>query len=241
MNRLSSIKDWIIKISKGIFIGVGTLIPGVSGGTAAIVTGVFEGLLYAFSNIFKNFFGSLKFISPIGIGIILGICTSVYPIKFFCVHFPVLSNYIFCFISLISTIIFVKKTLRFNCTVKKVISVFSGVFIAFSISYITIYFQFSNEDMGIIGIILIGILLSIALVLPAISFSYMLLFFGLYERTLDAISSMDLYFLIPLVIGVLSGSFIFSKLLLKAINEYQQETYSFILGFVLCSLIEIVV
>ncbi len=228
-------------MSKGIVIGVGTLIPGVSGGTAAIAVGVFEGLLYAFSNIFKSFFESLKYIFPIGIGIFFGICASVYPIKIFCDCFPALSNYIFGSISLISTIIFVKKTLSFDCTFKKTISVFAGALIAFSISYITEFFQFSNEDIGIIGIILTGILLSIALVLPAISFSYMLLFFGLYERTLEAISNMDLYFLIPLAMGVLSGSFLFSKLLLKAINEYQQETYSFILGFVLCSLIEIVV
>ena len=79
--------------------------------------------------------------------------------------------------------------------------------------------------------------LAIPLVLPGISFSYMLMVFAIYTRFLAALSSLDIMFLLPLCLGLLIGMVAFTKLLDKAMSQKPGPTYYCITGFVLGSII----
>ena len=80
-------------------------------------------------------------------------------------------------------------------------------------------------------LIIAGFIAAIALVLPGISVSYMLLLLGLYDETMRAASELYLPFLIPLGFGLISGILLTTKMLEKFMNNYPQPTFLIILGF----------
>ena len=80
---------------------------------------------------------------------------------------------------------------------------------------------------------------AIALILPGISVSYLLLLLGIYDRTLNAISSLDIGYLIPLGAGLILGVIATTKVLEYAMKKYPQPTYLIILGFVVGSVAEV--
>ena len=86
---------------------------------------------------------------------------------------------------------------------------------------------------------LAGFVAAVALVLPGISVSYLLLMMGLYDTTMQAISQLQFSFLIPLGIGLILGVLLTTKVLEKAMTRYPQATYLIILGFVFGSIVEI--
>lgn len=235
---MSFFKNSITNYFKGIIIGFGTLIPGVSGGTTAIILGVFKELLESVSNIFINFKKSFLFLCPVFLGVSTGVLLLSSRLNIFCLAFPKTSKYIFCILALLSTFLFVKKVLFSNFKKKHFAYMFCGIILALLLS-ILISTNKLDVSENAISLILIGILLSIALILPAISFSYMLLFFGIYQTTLSAIEAFELRFIVPLSIGVIFGSYIFSKILNKMLDRHPTESYSFVLGFVLTSIVDI--
>lgn len=81
-----------------------------------------------------------------------------------------------------------------------------------------------------------AMILAIALILPGISISFMLLIMGIYEKVMNAIGSLDIFYLLPLIAGIVIGIFISTGLLEKAMMRYPQATYLIILGFILGSL-----
>ena len=84
-----------------------------------------------------------------------------------------------------------------------------------------------------------GVIVAIALVLPGISTSHMLIVLGMYDRTLEAITSFDFVFLITLAVSTLVGVALITKPLEWTMRRFPQKTYSMILGFVVGSLFEI--
>ncbi len=236
---MNTLRRFFINYFKGIIIGFGTLIPGVSGGTTAIVLGVFKGILESVSHFFSDFKKAFSFLCPIFFGVVTGILILSSKLNIFCIEYPKISKYVFCFLSLISTTFFVKKVLYGNFKKIHFVYIISGIIITFLLAFLIstneLDFQYST-----LTLLLIGIVLSIALILPAISFSYMLLFFGIYQTTLSAVENMNLSFVLPLSVGVVLGTYVFSKILNKMLNKHPIETYSFVLGFVLTSIIDIV-
>ena len=225
---MTQVKHILVKYLKGVFIGIGTIIPGVSGGTVAVLTGEFENILEAFANIMNHMRRSIATLLPIIIGVACGILITSHPLSIFCERHPDLSKYCFCVISVLSAFGFIKKTQIHKLTLKSGLLIITGGISAFLISFSMQFYK-------------LGFPLALALVLPAISFSYMMLFFGIYQRTLNAISCLDVNYLFYLGSGVVIGSYVFSKLLLKITKSYSIETYSFVLGFLIYSIADIIV
>lgn len=237
---MNTSKRFFVNYFKGIIIGFGTLIPGVSGGTTAIVLGVFKGILESVSNLFKDFKKAFFLLFPIFLGGVTGMVLLSSKVNVFCTVFPQFSKYLFCFLSLISTLFFVKKVLYKKFKKTHILYVISGTVNALLLT-VLMSSNTLNFNNGIFSLFVIGLILSVALILPAISFSYMLLFFGIYQKTLYAIENLDLLFIIPLSMGIVFGSYVFSKILNKIIDKYPVETYSFVLGFVFTSIFDILI
>ena len=88
-------------------------------------------------------------------------------------------------------------------------------------------------------LILAGVVIAIALILPGISASYILLMLGMYDLTLIAIKEMNVFYLIPLIIGVLGGTFLTAGILEREMKRHPQFTYMLIIGFMLGSLVQV--
>jgi len=118
--------------------------------------------------------------------------------------------------------------------------------VGFLIAYLITLFpegmlSFDGDSMliSIVILFIAGVFIAIALVLPGISASYVLLLLGIYNLTLMAIKSMNLLFLMPLTIGVLAGTFLTAGILEREMNRHPQFTYMLIIGFMLGSLVEV--
>ena len=205
----------------------------------AIIVGAYEGILNAISGIFNRFRITINYIFPISLGVLSAMIALSIPLNYFCNSFPTLSKYIFCSITLISSTVFIKNNVRFSFTYPKAMCLFIGIASALLLSVVTNKYPSIFHPNGVLPLIFIGLILSIALILPAVSFSYFMLYFGIYNDTLNAISSFDLIYLCSLFAGIAIGGFIFSKLLSWILLHYRENTYSFTLGFVLYSIVEI--
>ncbi|MBR4123217.1 MAG: DUF368 domain-containing protein [Clostridia bacterium] len=232
--------NYLNNFFKGLLIGLGAIIPGLSGGTMAVITNSFEEILKSITNIFIDFKKSFFFLFSIGIGAIISIFSFSFFLDFFNLEYPIFSKYTYIFITLISTVIFSKNSIKAAINKNTVLSLLIGFCLSFSISFLTENISISDNLSNPLCMILIGLPLAIALVLPGISFSYMLYFFGIYNQTIKAVRNFDLDFLLLLFCGIGIGTFIFSKCLLKLLDAHKQETYTFVLGFMLNSMIDII-
>jgi putative membrane protein len=97
----------------------------------------------------------------------------------------------------------------------------------------------SQSMLSAIYLFIAGIITAIALVLPGISGSFMLLALGLYDVTLKAINSLNIPLLIPLLLGIGAGTLGTTKLIEKLLQKYPRKTYMLIIGFVAGSLISV--
>ena len=96
-----------------------------------------------------------------------------------------------------------------------------------------------NGVWGYVMLLCTGIVAAIALVLPGISVSYMLLVLGMYEKTINSITNFELQFIMPLGIGLLLGIILTTKLLENALNKHPRPTYLIILGFIIGSMVSV--
>ncbi len=233
------IKKYVVLFLKGIFIGFGTIIPGISGGTAAIIVGCFQTMLDAVANLHRHIKESIKILLPLITGVIIGIIAFSMPLDLFCSTFPKASKTVFCITAILGMIMFIKTTILGSFSFLNLIFVFIGAFIAFIISCTMYAFEINVNVHSSLLLYFVSLSLALALILPAISFSYMLLFLGLYDKTLNAITEINIRYLTIMGLGLITGIFIFSKMLLKLINKFPAYTYSFVLGFVIFSVVDI--
>ena len=89
------------------------------------------------------------------------------------------------------------------------------------------------------GLFIAGIIAAIALILPGISLTHMLLIMGIYLSTMDAISTFNILYLLPIGIGIVIGTFAITKALDKCMSKYTEATFLIILGFIIGSVFDI--
>lgn len=250
-------------IINGVIIGTSMLLPGISGGTMAIMLGIYDRLISAVSNIFKDFKGNVLFLLQVAVGGALGMLLFSKIALLAVETFPFPMHYLFIG-AIIGTIpVLYKKTIpnkprEFDNEDDIIVNDTKNTGISFKIMdavYILIGFGLlflltfvpeglfnveGSVDFADFMLLLFGgFCISIALVLPGISASYTLLLLGIYNRFLEALSDIDLMFLLPLGLGLVLGTFLVAKTLEKAMSRFTRPTYLIISGFVLASVLEL--
>ena len=236
---------------KGFIIGSSMAVPGVSGGTMAIVLGIYDKLLAAINGLRKNFKENAGFLIKFGIGSAIGLVAlyevigrllDIFPIPVSCLFFgaviggiPTLLKKIkpekvtasFCFTSLLWGVFGVAIVLG----VANILDILKllGVIGADVTSLVatTGSITLANVLLWIVT----GLVVSIALILPGISTSHMLIILGI-----TSILSMPLPALAIIGISLLVGIFAITKPLEWAMNRFTRPTYCVIIGFVIGSL-----
>ena len=227
----SIIKDILI----GFIIGLGKIIPGVSGSVLAITLGVYEKIIYSINNIFKDY-NNIYYLGKIGIGIIISI------VFFSRIIIYLLSNYytytIFVFVGLILGSI---KSITNNTKFKYFyLTVLSFIFIVI-LGLINI--NCTNHN-GIIYYLLSGFIESVSSIIPGISGTALLMLIGTYNMVINIFSNIininylicNLNIVIPFIIGILLGLVISIKTIEYLFSKYKELTYNIILGLLLGSI-----
>lgn len=214
----------------------------------AVIMGIFDRLINAVGSFFKDPKKSLLTIIPIGIGALLGILIFIKPILYMLDEKNGLKEAtVFLFMgAVIGGIpsVFRETTMgkRRNVQGKSIFLFLIGAAIVLGISLLpkgTFSVDTDNGFMNAVIFALSGIISSMALVLPGISGSYILLLLGLYETVMKAIDSRNIIKLIPFAIGVLLGIILVAKLLQYLLKKYREGTFTVILGFIVASLVEL--
>lgn len=221
---------------KGLLIGATMIVPGVSGGTMAMILGIYDRLLSAVSSFGKNKKENFLFLVTFALSAGVGIFLFSTPVSWLLKHYEFPTVCFFIVVILCGVPVIGKKSGVERVSFEIVAYMLLGALLVVSISKIPGNLFHAESFMGLI---LAGILSAAALILPGISFSHFLLILGIYESLLDAVKTLDIGFLIPLGAGVLAGIFLLSRLLENLMKKYPKQTYMIILGFILGSIAEI--
>lgn len=227
----------ILLILKGIIIGFFMLFPGLSGGSVAIILDEYDKMIFHTSRIFKNFKNSLNYLFFIGFGGVIGLVISSKIIGYFTNNFYNETIYFFLGIMLVFIIEFIQKNTN------KKINTFNLLYLGIGIT-VSVLIKFIPENIFLLNsffsMMIFGILLAIALILPGISFSYILMIFSCYDLFINAISNYDLLFLIKVGIFLIFGIAVTIKTIEKCLTNYETKTNFLISGFMIGSFVSFI-
>lgn len=243
-------KPYIVVFVKGMMMGIADIIPGVSGGTIAIITGIYEEFLFTLNNLdlnvlklfkkgkFKEVLNkyNLLFLLSLASGILSSIFLLSHSIVYLIENYPILLWSFF--LGLITSSIFYLFK-EINKWTKKVI-LFNLLGIGISLLVLTL--NPSSQEVNPAYLFICGMISITAMLLPGVSGAYILILLGAYEtmlKTIKEIVSLNSeYFLnfLSFVMGALLSVKLFSKLLTWSYNKHKNYTLSCLVGFMIGSL-----
>ena len=223
---------------KGILIGTGAILPGISSGVLCVIFGIYETLLNCVLNFFKNIKENFKFLFPIGIGPVVGIILFGNILKYLFFAYPVQIKFIFIGLILGSVPALIKestKKVKFKpyYLIFTLISLLFGIFLVMLENKLP---QFTSHTHGFLFLVFSGFLMAAGVIIPGVSSTLILMLLGIYEAYLDAVSCVYLPFLLPLCIGLFIGSLFFMKLTKFLLDQFYLQTFFTIVGFTLGSI-----
>lgn len=243
-------KELFYDVLKGAGIGVACIVPGVSGGTIAVLLNVYDKILAAVAGIRKDFKRSFKVLWPILLGIVIGLVAMIYPIKKLFEYFPLPT--ITLFVGMIigglpSLFTKVKRRPTASGSIVLIIAAGLAVAVCFFGNGSSVNLSNSMEWWMYLVLIAIGVVGSCALTIPGISGSMLLLILGFWEPILDTITSLakftdfghNIAVLACFGVGVLIGFILISKLMTYLFKRFNYLTFMGIIGFILGSLFAI--
>lgn len=238
-----NVKEFFLNIARGAAIGVSMIIPGVSGGTVAVLLNVYEKLINAVGNLRRDFKNSFLFLLPILLGAGLGVAALFLPIMWAKDNAPLPMILLFAGLMVGSVPKVFKDALAggFNKKVDIAASVIPFLLVI-GICFIPglgdVDLSAAMPVYGYFLLVLVGALASCALVVPGISGSMLLLIFGYYNPVLDAVSALKTDFghsvlvLAVLAVGIVIGFFSIAKLMKFLLSKFPRATRWAIIGFV---------
>ena len=249
--------QFISNFLKGMGIGSANVIPGVSGGTIALLTGIFERLINCLKSfnitalrlLFKGKFKELAehidfwFLLSVGVGVVVSVFTIA---KLFEIWLNGYYSriYLMCFFLglVIASIYYVGKTVK-KWDWKAVLAFIAGAGIALMVFILNYKKEIANGidiqavtmNRNVFYIMLCGAIGICSMILPGLSGSYVLLLMGVYDNIIVAVSNLDWSILIPFAIGAVAGLLAFSRVLSWIFKKYPDITIALLTGFILGS------
>ena len=243
--RSRNTSDYITLFFKGIFMGIADAMPGISGGTIALLLGIYEELIESISELkislfsklinkgFKSFWEKLNgnfllvLVSGIGISLISFVKISAS----FLENFPLFIwsfflGLIFATVYVIYKLINQWHNLNFF---------FLIISIIFSI-FLSSFSAYDTDEISLLYILFSGIIASSAMILPGISGSLILVILGVYAYLIKALDNLDMIVIFTFISGALIGLLGFSKILKYLFNNHRDATYTIMLGLVIGSI-----
>ena len=236
--------QYMIIFVKGLAMGACDIVPGVSGGTVAFVTGIYEKLIDSLSQItpgllldgVRRGFSSVwaridgNFLLALGLGVATGIITLAKLIMMMMAKYPPVVWSLFLSLVLASSFLMLKQVRQWNPL--KVLFLCTGVVLGYGVTVMTGF----SSSQSVLSIFLSGFVAICAMILPGISGSFLLLLMGQYLFIINSLLSFDLYVMSIFGLGCLSGLIIFSHLLKWLFKKFYQGVLCFLVGIMVGSL-----
>jgi putative membrane protein len=239
-----SLSDYLILAVKGFCMGAANVVPGVSGGTMALILGIYEELINAIRSLNFNFlrlmsflrireafsYAAWPFLLPVGVGVLLATLSLAKALSWLLDNHPVIV-WSFFFGLILSSVY----------TVSKVIKQWRiPTFAAIGVGAVAAYFLFDVVPVATPNawwfIFLSGFLAICAMILPGVSGAYILVLLGKYHYILEAINNRDFGILLILIAGALVGLLSFVRVIGWLLKRYHDLTMAILIGLMLGSL-----
>ena len=231
--------DFINLLLKGILLGAGAILPGISSGVLCVIFGLYEPIIDSILNFFKRLKKNLSFLFPLFFGIFIGIVILGNVLKYLFFAYPMQIKYLFMglIIGSIPSVIrhsIQKVTFKPYYLLFTIISFIFGIVLVFLEKNCTLV---TSINHNFLFIFFSGFIMSAGVVIPGVSSTLILMILGIYEPYLSAISTINIYFLFPLGLGIFTGSILLMKLTKILFEKFYAQTFFSIIGFTLSSVL----
>ena len=240
-----TIKDFVVIGLKGMAMGAADVVPGVSGGTIAFISGIYEELLTSISNVNFSLLKTLKtdgikaawkqvngsFLLSLFVGVFVSIISLAKAIKWMLENEPILLWSFFFGLVLASVIYIAKQISKWNVFTFLLLIVGAGL--AF---YITTLNPLVSENSSPLFLFLAAALAICAMILPGISGAFILVLLGAYKPVLAAVNNRDFTTVAIVGAGAVAGLLAFSRVLKWLFTNYKNYTLAVLTGFIIGSL-----
>ena len=235
-----SISEWLFRLVKGVLVGIGFIVPGLSGGVLAVILGIYEPLMRFLGNLREKFVRNVLFFLPVGVGGVIGVVAFSAVVDYAFSNFA--APFIWLFIGFIAgTFPSLVKTSGkrgrkpWHWVLLGVIAV--GTFFLMrwmeSVQNMTMAQSFGSW-------LLSGALIGLGVVVPGMSPSNFLIYLDLYQPMAAGIKTLDLGVIIPLVLGLIACVLLFARLVSWLFDKSYAFMYHLILGIVIGSTLAII-
>jgi len=242
MNR--TIKDYIILILKGMGMGAADVVPGVSGGTIAFITGIYEELINSIKSInlnaiklfftgkFAEFWKAINgtFLISVFLGVGISIFSLAKGLEYLLNNFPILV-WSFFFGLIIASAIYVGRTIK-----KWNFGTITAGIIGIAVAYFITVISPAEANTSYLFIFIAGSIAICAMILPGISGSFILVLLGMYKFILEAVGNFEVAVILTFMAGAAIGIIAFSNVLSWLLKKYHNITIAVLAGFMVGSL-----
>ena len=236
--------DYITLFFKGVFMGIADAMPGISGGTIALLLGIYEELIRSISELKLSLFFELKkgfnpfwkklngnfllaLVSVIGISLISFVKISANFLESFPLFiWSFFLGLIFATVNVIYKLINQWSSLNFFFLIISI--TFSHFLSSFSV--------YETDEISLLYILFSGVIASSAMILPGISGSLILVILGVYAYLIKSLDNLEMIVIFTFISGALVGLLGFSRILKYLFNKHRDTTYTIMLGLVIGSI-----
>lgn len=234
MSKPSDARNFLI----GAFIGTLSILPGTSGGVAAVVFGVYERLVRNIADIFNKIRTDFRFLFTIGMGLLVGVLLTAFGTKWFISNFEVVAMFLFTglIIGQFPDVYKMTKVDRRKSSPLNYLAFAAGIFLTLmllsieDIGGLNVRVEMTRDLVSVLLLLFTGIVIAAAVITPGISGSSLLLVMGLYYPILAAITEFDLFIILVFGCGLVIGGIGFAKVISWALTNYYKSTFFAILG-----------
>lgn len=242
---MNNAKEYFLLFIKGMGMGAANVIPGVSGGTIALITGIFERLIDSIKSFdlkavqlllkfkIQDFVKhtDLLFLVSVLSGAVVSVLSLAKLLEFLFAEYPI---YIWSFFFglILASVFFVGRTIE-----KWSLSVITIFIVGTSIAIALATLSPATQNDSFFYLIICGVVAICSMILPGLSGSFVLILMGNYELVMiQAVSNLEFRIIIPVAIGAGGGIILFSHILSWVYKKFKDQTIAILTGFILGSL-----
>lgn len=230
--------DFLLRMIKGIFIGAGAILPGISSGVLCVIFGIYDTLVNSVLGLFKDFKKNFVFLLPLCIGGFFGVILFGKMLMYVFATYPMQTGFTFIGLILgcVPTLLKQANVLGFR------LSYVGYLLLAFLLGYGMFYFEnhvqsiLAPHGFSIFYLVLCGFFMAMGVVMPGVSSTVILSTLGIYDTYLASVSTLYLPVLIPMGIGLALGCVICLLCIQFLLKHYYAQTFYTIIGFTLGSI-----
>ncbi|EFR30926.1 DUF368 domain-containing protein [Eremococcus coleocola] len=240
INLNQSQESWWFRVVKGMFVGSGFIIPGVSGGALAAIFGIYERLIHFLADIRKNFKKNIRFFLPVAIGALLSIVILSWGVSFLLGNYETIILWFF-----IGAILGTAPALweeagkegRNKSDVLLMVAAFIGGLAIIGLSTQQIQ---GAVPANFLTWTLCGFLISLGTLIPGLSPSNFIVIMGLYQAMADGFKTLNLSVVLPILLGMILTLALLSKVIKAIFVKHYTKFFHFVVGIVAASTLLIV-